>query len=186
MARVNGLDALLAKRMGIQDRAVRITPEVFRQDAGPGQSAPLVRNVYPPWVYKIPTSQDFNAEAYDGAIAAAIGATVTITSFQLPATFVGWIQIFSVYVLSPTANQAVTWTLRINGAPVGGWDNVFFPPGVANFGVRDFSDLQVRVPDGGLITVTAQNRSANAWTVGAKVSGWFHSFADEQRIYGDL
>lgn len=185
MARVKGLDALLARQMGVQDRA-RILPENFRQEAGPGNSSPLVRNVYPPWVYKLPTSQDFNAEAYDVAIAAAIGATADVTSFQLPQTYVGWIQIFSIYVLSPTAAQSVTWTLRINGAPVGGWDNIFFPPGVANFGVRDFSDVQVKVPNGGLVTVTASNRSADAWTIGAKISGWFHSEVEEQRIYGDL
>lgn len=185
MSRVKGLDALLARRMGVPDRA-RILPENFVQQPGPGNSSPLVRNVYPPWVYKLPTSQDFNAEAYDAAIAAAVGATVTITSFQLPPTFVGWIQLFSLYVLSPTANQAVTWQLRINGGPVPGWDNIFFPPGVANFGVRDFSDLQVRVPNGALIEIIGINRSANAWTIGGKVAGWFHAMTEEERIYGSL
>ena len=185
MARVRGLDAALARHMGVQDRA-RILPENFVEQAGPGNSSPLVRNVYPPWVYKLPTSQDFNAEAYNAAIAAAIGATVTIAQFQLPQTMVGWIQIFSIYVLSPTALQSVTWTLRINGAPVGGWDNVRFPPGVANFGVRDFSDVQVRIPNGGLVSITATNGSADAWTIGAKVAGWFHTENEEQRIYGDI
>lgn len=185
MARVRGLEAVLARQIGVQDRHA-ILPENFVQQPGPGNTSPLVRNVYPPWVYKLPTSQDFNAEAYNGALAAVAGATVTITQFQLPLTYVGWIQIFSIYVLSPTALQSVTWTLRINGAPVGGWDNIFFPPGVANFGVRDFSDLQVRVPSGGLVEIVATNGNANAWTVGGKVAGWFHSESEEQRIYGDL
>jgi hypothetical protein len=185
MARVRGLEAVLARQMGTQERH-SLLPENFIEQPGPGNSAPLVRNVYPPWVYKLPTSQDFNAEAYNGALAAAAGATVTIAAFQVPRTYVAWIQIFSIYVLAPTANQLVTWTLRINGAPVGGWDNIFFPPGVANFGVRDFSDLQVPVPSGGLVEIIATNGNANAWTVGGKVSGWFHSESEERRIYGDL
>ena len=185
MPRVTGLDALLARQMGVHERT-RILPENFSEPTGPASIAPFTRNIFPPWVYKLPTSQDFNAEAYNAAIAAAVGATVTIATFTLPATYVGWIQIFSIYVLSPTALQTVTWTLRINGAPVGGWDNVRFPPGVANFGVRDFSDLQVRVPSGGQISITATNGSADAWTIGGKVSGWFHSENEEQRIYGDL
>ena len=185
MARIKGLEEILARQMGVGDRS-RIFPENFREPSGPANTTPFVRNVYPPWVYKLPSSQDFNAEAYDVALAAVIGTTVTITSFQTPPTFVGYVQVFSIYVLSPTALQDVTWTLRVNGAPVGGWDNVMFPPGVANFGVRDFSDVQVRVTNGALITVTASNGSADAWTVGAKISGWFHSESEEQRIYGNL
>lgn len=186
MPRTTGLDAMLARHMGARHRNQIDAATSFIEQPGPGNSAPLVRNVYPPWVYKLPTSQDFNAEAYNAALAAAAGATVTITTFQLPATYVGWIQIFSVYVLSPTAAQLVTWSLLINGSPVGGWDNIQFPPGVANFGVRDFSDLQVRVPNGAQVSVVATNGNANAWTVGAKISGWFHSETEENRIYGDL
>jgi len=185
MARMRGFDAMLARHTGVADRG-RILPENFVEPSGPATNSPLVRNVYPPWVYKLPSSQDFNAEAYDVAIAAVVGATASITSFQTPPTFVGYIQIFSIYVLSPTAVQDVTWTLRINGAPVSGWDNIFFPPGVANFGVRDFSDIQVRIPNGALITVTASNGSANAWTIGAKIAGWYHATTEEQRIYGNI
>jgi hypothetical protein len=185
MARMRGLDAMLARHMGVADRG-RILPENFVEQSGPANTTPLVRNVYPPWVYKLPSSQDFNTEAYDVAIAAVIGATANVLSFQTPPTFVGYIQIVSIYVLSPTAAQDVTWTLRINGAPVPGYDNLLFPPGVANFGVRDYSDTQVRVPNGARVTMTASNGSANAWTIGGKIAGWFHSTVEEQRIYGDL
>lgn len=185
MARVSGLDALLARRMGVAERT-RILPENFRQEAGPGNSSPLVRNVYPPWVYKLPMSADFNVNSFSAALAAAAGATVEITSFTLPRTFVGFVQIFGIFILSPTAVQDVTFTLRVNEAPVEGWDNIKFPPGVANFVVQNFADLQVRAPDGARISVLATNNNANAWTVGAKIAGWYHPYTEEQRIYGDL
>lgn len=185
MARVKGLEAMLARHSG-QSMGRVVTPEVFRQQQGPADTSPLVRNVYPPWVYKLPTSADFNQNVYNAALAGAAGAFVEILTLTLPATYVGWIQIFGIYILTPTANQSVTFTLKINGAPVQGWDNIQFPPGVANFVVQNFSDLQVRVPDGGKISIVATNNNANAWTVGAKVSGWYHSFVEEQRIYGTL
>lgn len=185
MARVTGLDKMLARHSG-QAQGRHISPEVFRQQAGPADTSPLVRNVYPPWVYKLPTSADFNRNSYNSALAGVIGASVEILTLTLPATYVGWIQIFGIYILSPSALQNVTFTLKINGAPVEGWDNIQFPPGVANFVVQNFSDLQVRVPDGGKISIVATNGSADAWTVGGKVSGWYHSMVEEQRIYGTL
>lgn len=185
MARVKGLEALLA-RHGAAPNRVELLPGNFGVGDGPAKDSPLVRNVYPPWVYKLPTSVDFNRNIFNTALAAVAGTTVEILSLTLPETYVGWIQIFGIYILSPTGNQDITFTLRINGAPVQGWDNVQFPPGVANFVVQNFSDLQVRVPDGGRMSITATNNNANAWTVGGKVAGWFHSVTEEQRIYGSL
>jgi hypothetical protein len=104
----------------------------------------------------------------------------------MPPTFVGYLQIFGIYILSPTNAQDVTFSLRINGGPVQGWDNVQFPPGVANFVVQNAGDLQVRVPDGATVDVLVTNGSADAWTVGARISGWFHPLSEEQRIYGSL
>ena len=185
MARVRGLDAVLARQIGVGDRHA-ILPENFIEQAGPGNSAPLVRNVYPPWVYKLPTSSDFNANAFNVALAGVIGQQVEVTRFQVPATFVGYLQIMGIYILAPTNAQTVTFTLRINGAPVIGWDNIVFPPGVANFVIQNFADMQVKIPNGALITLTAQNGSADAWTIGGKLAGWYHSEVEENRIYGDL
>jgi hypothetical protein len=171
--------------MGTADRT-RILPENFRDPNGPAETSPLVRNVYPPWVYKLPSSVDFNRNVFNAALAGVAGTVVEILTLTLPATYVGWMQIMGIYILSPTGSQDITFTLRINGAPVEGWDNIQFPPGVANFVVQNFSDLQVRVPDGGKISLFATNNSANAWTVGGKVAGWYHSLNEEQRIYGSL
>lgn len=185
MPRVKGLEDVLARHMGADQRAT-IFPENFRDEQGPGQTAPLVRNVYPPWVFKLPASKDFNRNGFASALAGVVGATVIPVTFALPPTFIGYVQIFGLYILSPTALQDITFSLRINGGPVEGWDNIQFPPGVANFVVQNFSELQVPIPDGGEVDVLVTNNSANAFTVGAKISGWYHSYVEEQRIYGSL
>lgn len=186
MANPVDLAAILARRSGAGTKN-RIMPSNFRQQEGPGQTAPLVRNVYPPYVYKLPTSQDYNENFFTSVLAAVVGAVVVPVEFILPRTYVGYQQIFGIYVLSPTALTDITFTLRINGAPVGGWDNIKPPPGVANFIVQNFSELQVRVPSGGKVDVLVTNDAATGpWTVGAKIAGWYHSEIEEQRIYGSV
>jgi len=153
----------------------------------PAERAPLSRMVFPPWVYKLPMSQDFNANQFASTLGAGVGSVVVPTSFQLPGGMVGYVQIMGIYILSPTNNTDITFTLRINQGPVSGWDNIKFPPGVANFVVQNFGDLQVRAPNSALVDVLVTNNNASGpWTVGAKVSGWYHPEIEEKRIYGDL
>lgn len=187
MPRTPGLTEMLARHSGQRVGAQqRVDPSVFRTQAGPAETSPLVRNVYPPWVYKLPMSQDFNVNSFASALAAAAGATVIPVTFTLPPTFVGYVQIFGIYILSPLNTQDVTFSLRINGGAVQGWDNIKFPPGAANFVVQNFADLQVRLPNGAQVDVLVTNNNANAWTVGAKIAGWYHPESEEQRIYGSL
>lgn len=185
MPRVKNLSEMLARHTGVRERNT-LVPENFVEQQGPAQSSPLVRNIYPPWIYKLPMSVDFNENNFSTALAGVIGTTVIPVTFSVPATFVGYIQIFGIYILNPTASQDVTFTLRINQGPVQGWDNIQFPPGVANFVVQNFGDLQVRLPDGATVDVLVTNNSANAWTIGAKIAGWYHPYSEEKRIYGSL
>jgi hypothetical protein len=187
MPRTPGLTEMLARHSGQRlGAAVRVDPSVFRKQEGPADVSPLVRNIYPPWVFKLPTSQDFNDNHFDVALAAVIGTTVTLAEFTLPPTFVGYVQIMGIYILSPLATQNVTFKLLVNGGPIQGWDNIKFPPGSANFVIQNFADLQVRIPDSGHVQLVAVNGSADAWTVGGKIAGWYHQLAEEQRIYGAL
>jgi hypothetical protein len=186
MPRAPDLSEILAKQIGVQHRT-RITPEVFREQPGPANNAPLVRNIYPPWVFKLPMSQDYNDNLFTSVLAAGAGNTVIPVTFTLPPSFVGWEQIFGIYILTPTALTDITFTLRVNGGPVQGWDNIKFPPGAANFVVQNFADLQVRVPNSGKVDVVVTNNSAaGPWTVGAKIAGWYHPETEERRIYGSL
>lgn len=188
MARVQGLAQALGRSSGQSvGNQQRIDASIFREPSGPAQTSPLVRNVYPPWVYKLPMSQDFNRNNFATALAAVANTVVTPVSFQTPPTFVGYVQIMGIFVLSPTAATDITFTLRINQAPIEGWDNIKPPPGVANFFVQNFADLQVRIPNGALVEVVVTNNAATGpWTVGAKVAGWYHPETEENRIYGAL
>jgi hypothetical protein len=159
---------------------------------GKGQSvadkAPLTRIIYPVSVEKLPTSQDFNRQDFAMVLAAGTGSLITSAnlSFQLPQGVVGWLQQFSIYILTPTANTSVQWTLRINQGPVSGWDNLQNSPGVANLYREDYSDLRVPIPNGGLVDVLITNLNVNGpWTVGGKISGWYHSYAAEQAVSGE-
>jgi hypothetical protein len=186
MPRVRGLEQMLARRMGAADRAT-IFPENFRELEGPAETAPLVRTIYPPWQRKLPSSVDFNQNAFDSALAGVAGATIVPVEFTLPQTYVGYLTVFGIYILSPTALQDVTFTLRINGGPIQGFDNVKFPPGVANFVVQNFSDEPICwIPEGAKVDVLVTNNNANAWTVGAKIAGYYHARTEEQRIFGSL
>lgn len=160
---------------------------MFQPQQGPAESAPLTRNVYPPWVYKLPISADFNRNAYDASLGAGAGSVIVPVIFTLPDGMVGWLQIFGIYVLNPTASTDITFTLRVNGGPVEGWDNIDNPPGVANFFVQNYGELQVRVPNSGKIDVLVTNNNLSGpWTVGAKIAGWYHPQSEEERIYGDI
>ncbi len=187
MPRTPGLREMLARHSGQNVGAgVTVDQAVFRRPQGPADTSPLVRNVYPPWVFKLPMSQDFNVNRFDLVLAAVVGATVVPVQFQVPPSFVGYVQIFGLFIQSPTNVQDITFSLLINGGPVQGWDNIKFPPGAANFVVQNFADLQVPIPDSAKVSVLVTNNNANAWVVGAKIAGWYHPRSEEERIYGRL
>lgn len=182
------LEEALAQHSGqLGDNYIGITPATFARPTGPAEQAPLVRPVFPPWVYKLPMSKDFNRNVYTSVLAAGVGATVIPVSFDMPPSFVGFCQIFGIYALSPLATTDITFSLRINQGPVEGWENVTLPPGATNLTLQNFSDLQVRMPDACTLDVIVTNNSAaGPWTVGAKIAGWYHPESEEQRIYGSL
>lgn len=168
---------------------VRVSDVPYRRAAeqSPTERAPYQRVVFPPYLYKLPDgrSKDFNVNNYSTVIAAGPAITVIPVSFALPGTMQGYVQIFGIYVLAPTANTNLTYALQINNAPVSGWDNIANPPGVANLVVQNFSDLQVAVPPGSVVSVAITNNNAfGPWTVGAKIAGWYHTEADERYYFG--
>lgn len=158
-----------------------------RQEKSPTELMPPQRIVFPPYVYKIPgESVDFGTSDYASTLPAGQGSTVVPVQFALPGTMKGWVQIFGIYVLTPTALADITWTLRINAAPVSGW-SVDLPSGVANLFVQNFSDVQVEAAPGVVIDVIVTNNNANGpWTVGATLRGWYHSEDAENRWFGNV
>lgn len=157
---------------------------------GPGNiadQAPYTRLVYPPRIEKLPSSQDFNAQDFTMVLGAGAGTTITSAalSFTVPASQVGWLQNFSYYILTPTANTAISFAVRINQAPVSGFDNRRNPPGVANFIVGEYNDLRIRLPMACTVDIIATNLNASGpWTVGGVLGGWYHPQIEEARIFG--
>lgn len=149
--------------------------------------APYQRIVYPPRIEKLLSSQDFHVGDFAMTLAAGAGSTVTSAalSFRVPDSMVGWLQYFSIYVLAQTALTSARWDVRINQGPISGlnWQN---PPGVANLVLREFSDVRVRLPMNATVDIIVTNLNANGpWTVGGELSGWYHTQADEVRVYGE-
>lgn len=150
--------------------------------------APMQRLIYPPRIEKLPASQDFNVQDFAMTLGAGAGSTITSTNllFEVPTNMVGWLQNFTFYILTPTANTSVQFAVRINQSPVPGFDNRQNAPGVANFVLAEYNDLRVRLPMGCMVDVIATNLNANGpWTVGGLLSGWYHPPSEEQRVFGD-
>lgn len=150
----------------------------------PGVDAPGRRLIYPPWIEKLSKSVDFRANDF----VEAIGANATIAplawQFRLPTGAIGFIQQFTFYILQPGVTSSIRFTVRINNGPVPGWDDITTPPGISNFTIRTFNDMRVPVGSGGLVSVTAENLTANPETVGADIAGWYHPAAAEERAWG--
>jgi len=156
-------------------------------ERSPAQRSQLARMLFPPYLYKLPSSSDFNQNNYATVLAAAISTQVVPVSFQLPQQSVGYLQQFGLYCLSPTNLTNVTFTIRINEGPVPGWDNVLLPVGVTNLTLQNFADLQIRLPNNCKVDVLVTNNAATGpWTVGAKIAGWYHTSQAEERMYGEV
>lgn len=151
--------------------------------------APFQRLVYPPRIEKLQSSQDFSVTDFAMALGAGAGTVATSANlrFVLPASMVGWLQYFALYVLSQSALTSASWAVRINGGPVSGFEAMQNPPGVANLVLREFNDLRVRLGMNAVVDVAITNLNANGpWTVGGQLAGWYHTQADEDRVFGDL
>lgn len=146
----------------------------------------ITRLIFPPRIEKLNVSTDFNVNSYSLVLPAGVGSTVVLPGFQCPQSMIGWLQQFFLYVLTPTADTNATWQVRLNGAPVPGFDNILNPPGIANLIVMPSDDMRIRIPNANLVDVVITNNNAfGPWTVGAGLSGWFHPEAAERRAFGE-
>lgn len=148
--------------------------------------APFARIVYPPRIEKLLTSADFNVADYAMAVPAGVGSLVTSANlaFALPATQVGWLQQFFLYILGPLATTRLSFMVMINGGPVPGF-TMINPPGAVNFLLITTNDMRVRLPQGSTVNVQITNLDGAAITAGGLLAGWYHPLADELRMYGE-
>lgn len=182
----------------LKGRATPLVPsdvtarDSFRSlDLPPGRSdladqSSFVKLLYPPRIEKLPMSTDFSVNDFNMTLGAGNGSSVVSANlrFQVPGNQVGWLQQFQYYVLTPTANAAIQFAIRINEGPIPGFTKLI-PPGVANFILLEGNELRVRIPQGATVDIIVTNLNAfGPWTVGGMVAGWYHPEADERRIFG--
>ena len=146
--------------------------------------SPFTRQIINPRFEKISSSRDFTTERYNLTLAAVIGATAVLPPFVMPNDQVGWIQEFRLFVLAQTATTNVTYNIRINQGPVAGFQRTNIP-GVANLLAIISNEIRIRIPMGSSVDVLITNNVAQAETVGAHLSGWYHPLSDEIREWGD-
>lgn len=147
----------------------------------------VTRLIFPPRIEKLYVSQDFNTQRNSLILPAGVGSTVVLPGFQVPQGMIGWLQQTYLYILTPTALTTATWTVRINQAPVSGFDNIINPPGIANFIIIPTDDMRIRLPNSCVVDVIITNNSAaGPWTVGAGLSGWTHPEVAERRAFGEV
>lgn len=166
----------------------RIVPVPQAPGAPTPGAAPFQRTVFPWWQTKPPQGIDFNVQSFAVVLGAGVGtqATSPAVAFQMPQTSVGVVQTFSLYILSPVAADLVQYALRINQAPVPGWDNKQIVPGAANFVKENWTGITVLVPNNALVDVLFTNLNGTGpLTVGAQVTGWYLSVADIRRLNGE-
>lgn len=147
----------------------------------------IARSIHSPSVEKLRASRDFYVRDYAIALAAVAGTRVTSASlqFQLPKDQVGWLQVASLYILTPNATTSVVYRIRINGGPIPGFNDWQMPPGVANFTEIGINRMQVELPMGCLVDMEIENLAATGpWTVGGTLAGWYHPQDAEHRVWG--
>lgn len=151
-----------------------------------GAQAARVLQIIPWWETKPPQGTDFLQVQKTIALAAGAGSTVELLTFALPAESYGVVKGVSIFADATTTSTDVNWTLRFNGGPVPGWDNLTtFPRAASNLSI-DYGGTVV-IPPGTRVSVTAQNGNASGpWNIGALVAGWYLSASDLQRIYGAM
>ena len=150
------------------------------------RNSPTVRLLYPPKVLKLGSSQDFKANDYRVILLAGVGTFIEPPTlmFQIPKDQVGWLQQFSLYTLNPSAATYASWSIRINGAPVSGYDNVLNPPGIANLVEVFTNNMAVRLGMGTKVQIRITNVDGSGpWTVGGLLAGWYHPRVAETRAW---
>lgn len=142
--------------------------------------------VVPWWESKPPQATDFLTVQKTIALAAGAGSTVSLLTTSLPPEAYAVVKVVTIFADATTTGTDVDWILRFNGGPVPGWNNLTTFPRVSTNLSIDFGGT-VLVPQGAVISVTAQNNNANGpWNIGALVSGWYLSASDIERIYGEM
>ncbi|MGH7177672.1 MAG: hypothetical protein ACREJC_09855 [Tepidisphaeraceae bacterium] len=142
----------------------------------------------PPFYYvKPPSGVDFYFNE-TATVAAGAGSTVVIAptiALVIQPLYEGLVAFVTIFLDAPTTDTNVRFTLRFNGGPVQGADNLRSFPRTANNLSISFP-FNVIVPGNTTIDVLATNQNAfGPWTIGAEVGGWQYAESLRRRVFGE-
>ena len=168
MARVQAPPVPMDVRAQNDQRVLGPPPPGAGGPAG-AQDIPVF-TVFPPWLWKPPSGQDFTSNE-QGILAAGAGSQLIVPAVVFPQQQVGVLRLMTIFVDAPLVTIDVSWILRINGGPVPGWTFKTFRRAATNLSI-DFTG-RVDIPQGSTVDVLIRNNNAaGPWDVGAQTSGW--------------
>lgn len=169
----------------------------FDEGRDPGQEeefSKVLKRMVPiflPEDHPIPDSQEFNVTGSKSTSAVEAGIPIVIAPqvgpnagfVELPAGNIGRISsvLFSITDMLTTTD--VTFTLRINGAPVPGYAGYKITPRVSPYVSNSFDDPSCRIllRNGDKINVVYTNTDGGTYVVGCAITGWFWPEASGKR-----
>lgn len=164
-------------------------PFTQREDTTLRATAWLPKHVpiYLPEIHPIPSAQEFNPSAFR-ATAAVETQIFTLTpdnrpsaddlagAITLPPGNIGIIRSVTISITDMLTTTDVSFTLFINGGPVGGYGGLKMTPRVSPYVSNSF-DTFIRVPDRAKIQVGFSNIDGGTYVVGCAIGGWFWPIA---------
>lgn len=149
---------------------------------------PRAAQVPPFWQFKPPEGIDFFAKM-TGTLAAGAGSILVLTPsplLRILPDYAGVVAGVTIFVNAPLATLDITFSLRNNGGPVQGWDQLEPFATAANAIIIPFPGT-LQIPGGSQLDVLVTNNSAaGPWDVGANIAGWSWSRVVEDIAFGRL
>lgn len=141
-------------------------------ESGQPAARRAVYSLPPPTESPAPGATYFRVQGRNAAQLAAAGEVV-LDEFQLATGQVGAIRIVEFDINGILISSDLTFRIRVDGSIPPGWEWQPFATGAAFF-AKEFppESTYIRIPETGLIQVTAQVADAGTYDLGADLQGW--------------
>lgn len=127
--------------------------------------------IFPSWLYEMPGAQDWSITSQNFT-AAASSTTDTGTSYTVNDAYVGVVKSLLLTVQNPLATLDLRVRLLVNGAPVPGWSDIYFPPVSATGIILPVNDLVIRLAAKDKLTAQYIEGAGTAYTCSFDAKGW--------------
>lgn len=136
--------------------------------------------IYPPDIYRIPGSSDFNPSGSVQIVGPGTTTAIPLAPqvgsvanrIEIPKGNVGVISSVLISITNMVATTNATFSIFIDGAPVPGYAGISMTPRVSPYVSAGFDTL-VRVPNGSVVTATGTVVDGGTYVLGIAISGWY-------------